>query len=170
VPHIPAEGAPTLGNRSFTVIADIDRPTKTTEGCLFTFGDAKSGVALYILKDRLVFDYNLFSTHIQVRSTIALPTGRFKAAAKLTKVEQTGRVTLLVDGRECGSVDIPKLIRRLWGAGMNIGHDEGLAVSKDYQVPFSFQGTLHELVLEVPPARPTPRDQRIETRADLAQQ
>ncbi len=170
VPHIPAEGAPTLGNRTFTVIADIDRPAATSEGCLFTFGDAKSGVALYILKDRLVFDYNLFGTHFTARSEAALSTGRFKVAARVEKIDQTGRVTLLVDDKPCGSVDLPKLIRRLWGAGMNIGRDEGLAVSKDYEVPFAFDGVLHQLVIEVPPAKPTPRDQRAETRADLAQQ
>ncbi len=170
VPHIPAEGAPALGNRSFTITADIVRPTTQSEGCLFTFGDAKSGVALYILKDRLVFDYNLYATHYQAVSKISMPKGKSTVTAKLSKLEKGGRVTLAINGQECGSVDIPKLIRRLWGAGMNIGQDEGLAVSKDYTVPFKFEGQLLQLTLDVPPAKPTKADQRAETRADLAQQ
>ena len=170
VDHIPAEGGPTLGNRTFSVIADIERPHAAAEGCLFTFGDAKSGVALYILKDRLAVDYNFFGTHYKAISSIVVPVGATRAAFTMSKLEKGGRLTLAIDGKDCGSVELPKLIRRLWGAGMNIGCDEGSAVSADYVVPFAFQGKLLQLTIEVPPAKPTRADQRAETRADLAQQ
>lgn len=91
-------------------------------------------------------------------------------SAKLEKLDKTGRISLYVDGRECAVIDVPYLTRRIWGAGMNIGCDDGLAVARDYTSPFPFTGTLHHVILDVPPMKPSKADQRIETRADLARQ
>ena len=170
IDHIPAEGAPALGNRTFSVIADIERADAKVEGCVFSFGDAKSGLSLFIQKNKLVFDYNIFATHHKVTSDIDAPTGRSQVAVTLTKLDQGGRVVLRINGKDCGSVDLPKLTRRMWGGGMNIGCDEGIAVSPDYTAPFPFQGKLHQVTIETPSMKPTKADQRMETRADLAQQ
>jgi hypothetical protein len=53
---------------------------------------------------------------------------------------------------------------------MNIGCDEGLAVSRNYTAPFTFQGRLHLVTLDTPPTRPTRGDQRALAKAELAQQ
>ena len=170
VDHIPAEGAPALGNRTFTIHADIERPKADTEGVLLSFGDAKNGLVLYVLKDRLIFDYNLYATHYRAVSPAPLPTGRMAVSATLEKRDKSGHISIAVNGITCASVDVPYLTRRIWGAGMNIGCDDGLAVASDYKPPFAFSGTLHHVTLDVPPMRASKADQRIETRADLAQQ
>ena len=170
VDQIPAEGAPALGNRTFSIIAEIDSAAAAEDGCLFAFGDMKSGLSFYIQNNRLLFDYNFFSTHYKAISTVPVPLGRSEVSVTLAKIEQAGRVTLRIGGRECGSVDLPKLLRRIWGGGMSIGCDEGAAVSPGYAAPFKFKGELIKLTLDTPPARPTRADQRVETRADLAQQ
>ena len=170
VDHIPAEGAPALGNRTFTVIADIERGDPKQEGCLVSFGDSKSGFALYMLGDRLLIDYNLFGTHFKAASSKPVPVGRCKVGATVEKLGKGGRVVLTIAGETVGEVALPLLNRRLWGGGMNIGCDEATTVSRDYSAPFAFQGRLHLLSIEVPPTRPTKADQRAQAEAELAQQ
>jgi arylsulfatase A-like enzyme len=170
IDHIPAEGAPSLGNRTFTIHADLERPKADTEGVLISFGDAKNGLAFYVLQDRLIFDYNLYATHYRCVSPAALPPGRMTVSAKLEKLEKGGRISIIIGGKEAASADLPYLTRRLWGAGMNIGSDDGLAVARDYTAPFAFTGTLHSVTLDVPPTKPSKADQRLQTRADLAEQ
>ena len=170
IDFIPGESAPDLGNRSFTVTVDFERTNAATEGCLLSFGDVKSGFALYVLKDKLAFDYNLFGTHYRVVSDIALPVGRAQAVASLNRQGAGGVVMLAVDGKPCGSVEIPQLLRRLWRGGLNIGRNDGTPVANDYTSPFVFSGKLHLVTVDVPAAKPTPKDQRARARADLAQQ
>ena len=41
-----------------------------------------------------------------------------------------------------------------------LGRDKGFPVCDDYAVPFAWNGTLHEVVVEVPgPTRPDPKDE-----------
>jgi hypothetical protein len=65
---------------------------------------------------------------------------------------------------------VPQLLRRLWRGGLNLGRNDGTPVSKDYLAPFVFEGRLHLVTIDVPPAKPTPHDQRARARAELAQQ
>ena len=60
-------------------------------------------------------------------------------------------MTLAVDGKPCGSVEVPQLLRRLWRGGLNIGRNDGTPVAKDYASPFAFQGKLHLVTIDVPP-------------------
>src|SRR5438045_4481348 len=48
--------APAFGNRTFSVTAEIERERAEMEGCIVTFGDIRAGFALYVLRERLVFD------------------------------------------------------------------------------------------------------------------
>ena len=48
--------------------------------------------------------------------------------------------------------------------------NDGTPVSKDYAPPFAFQGKLHLVTIDVPPAKPTAHDQRARAKAELAQQ
>jgi arylsulfatase len=167
---IPGESAPDLGNRSFTITIDLERAKATDGGCLLSFGDVKSGFAFYILKDRLAFDYNLFGTHYRAVADTALPTGRSQVRAEIKRQGPGALITLSADGKSCGSVEVPQLLRRLWRGGLNLGRNDGTPVSKDYLAPFVFEGRLHLVTIDVPPAKPTPHDQRARARAELAQQ
>jgi arylsulfatase A-like enzyme len=167
---IPAEGAPSLGNRTFTIIADIERASASEDGCLFALGDSKSGISLFVQNNRLVCDYSLFAKHYEAVSTLEVPVGRCIVSATLQKIEQTGCITLKIGESGCGSVDLPRLLRRIWGGAMTIGCDEGGTVSRNYEAPFAFKGRLHTLEIDTPPAKPTPVDERAQARAELAQQ
>src|SRR5256885_10894866 len=68
--------APSFGNRTFAVSAEIERANAEQEGCIVTFGDSRSGFALYLLRDRLVFDYNMFGQHLKAISDKPVPAGK----------------------------------------------------------------------------------------------
>ena len=76
IDFIPGEvGARRSATARSPITADIERPKAETEGVLLSFGDAKSGFAFYVLKDRLVFDYNLFATHYRAVSDVGAAGG-----------------------------------------------------------------------------------------------
>ena len=145
--------APSLGNRSFTVTAAIERDSARTQGALLTVGDGRSGFALYILGDRLVFDYNLFGEHLKAVSSRAVPTGRSSVGVVVERLGRVGRASIVIDGESCGGIDIAFLIRRHSGGNFNIGCDEGMAVSNDYTAPFAFEGRIAEVVIDLPAQR-----------------
>jgi len=101
-----------------------------------------------------------------------VPTGKVSVGAMVERLDRVGRASVLIGGRPCGSVELPFLVRRHAGGNLNIGCDEGLAVSDDYTAPFAFQGKLGEVVVELPqqPRTEARQADRAEVAADLARQ
>ena len=153
LPEIRMSTAPSFGNRTFTISAEIERADAEQEGCLVTFGDSRSGFALYLLRDRLVFDYNMFGQHLKAISDKPVPAGKVSVGVAVERLGRVGRATVLIGGKPCGSVDLPFLVRRHSGGNLNLGCDEGIAVSDDYTAPFKFQGRINELVIDIPKLR-----------------
>jgi arylsulfatase len=162
--HMTGEVSPPLGNRSFTASAEIVRASATTEGALFALGTRNNGMAFYVLKDRLIFDYNLFTKHHKAVSNIPVPVGASTVAVSFEKVGERGRATVLINDVACGNVEVPTVLRMISSAGMDAGRDAGSSVSDDYEPPFDFQGQIKRLVIELPE-----RSRRAEAEAQTAQ-
>ena len=150
VAHMTGEVSPPLGNRSFVATAEVERPTATSEGAIFGLVTRNNGLAFYVLGDRLVFDYNLFTHHYKAISSRPIPAGKSTLSVHLEKLGERGRATVSIDGVACGSVEIPKILRMISSNGMDAGCDGGSAVSDDYEAPFVFQGKISRLVIELP--------------------
>jgi arylsulfatase len=150
VSYLNSDIAPPLGNRSFTITASIDRATSTTQGCLLAYGKQTSGLALYVLGDRLVFDYNCFGRHSRVESSIAVPIGKSEVGVAFERLDRAARATLRIGGQDCGSIDISRVMKMISSSGLNIGRNPGSAVSPDYAPPFAFEGGFDRLVFELP--------------------
>jgi len=172
VAHMSGEVAPPLGNRSFTVTAELRRPKADTEGAIFALGSNNNGMAFYVLGDRLIFDYNLFSKHYKAISDRPVPAGDCTVSVVFEKIGEQGRATLMIDGAACGQVEVPRVLRMISSYGMDAGRDSGAAVSDDYAVPFEFQGSIRKLVFEMP--RRNKRDEKdareAKMRSDLSRQ
>ena len=164
VAHMTGEVSPSLGGRSFTATAELDRPTTNSEGAIFALGSAHNGIAFYVLGDRLVFDYNLFTKHCKAISSIAVPKGKSTVSVALEKMGNSGRATISIDGKACGQVEIPTILRMISSTGMDAGRDPGSPVSDDYAAPFEFQGKIVRLVFDMPE-----RSRRDETSAQSAE-
>ncbi|HUN50230.1 MAG TPA: arylsulfatase, partial [Candidatus Sulfotelmatobacter sp.] len=170
--HINADVAPAIGNRSFTVTAEIERAAATDGGCLFAYGSANNGLSLYILGNKLVFDYNLFGKHYKAVSGRPVPTGAATIGVAFERLGQTGRAAVTIAGQECGAVEVPFVLRMISSGGMDVARDPGSAVSDDYQPPFEFQGQIHRLVFETPDrgAKAEADARKAQIRADMARQ
>jgi len=173
VSYLNSDIAPPLGNRTFTVIADIERATDRTEGCLFAYGKRTSGMVLYLLGDRLVFDYNCFGHHSRVESARPVPAGASRVEVAFERVESgPARATLRIDGEDSGSVEVPKVMRMISSTGMHVGRNPGSAVSPDYTPPFAFEGRIVQLVFQLPEksGRGERQARQVEASAFLARQ
>jgi arylsulfatase len=150
VSYLNSDIAPPLGNRSFTITASIDRATATTQGCLLAYGKQTSGLALYVLGDRLVFDYNCFGRHSRVESSLAVPIGKSEVGVVFERLDRAARATLRIGDQDCGSIDISRVMKMISSSGLHIGRNPGSAVSPDYAPPFAFEGGFDRLVFELP--------------------
>ncbi len=83
--------APSLGNRTFLATADIVRDRAEDEGCIFAFGDHRSGFTLYIQRGKLIFDYNLFGEHLKATSDRPLPVGKVSVGVAVERLGRVGR-------------------------------------------------------------------------------
>ena len=83
-----------------------------------------------------------------------MPAGRVSIGIRVHArgERHQGHGTLYVNGEACGEHDIPRTIPfriSLAGEGLCCGWDSGLPVTKDYEAPFRFTGTIDHVVVDV---------------------
>ena len=152
VTHLPAECAPAVAGRSWTMTAKVER-SSGDDGILFTSGTQNSGYSFFVKDDRLCFDYNAFGDHTLVVSDAPIPAGASELTVRFERTGRTGSAELRVDGEACGRIDIPYLMRMMSSVGADIGRGTTSAVSKEYEGRFPFGGVLGELEVVVDPSR-----------------
>ena len=152
VSRYSSDVAPPTGNRSFAISADFTLGA-TRQGTIVARGSANGGYVLFVQDGHLVFDYNFFHTHSQVRSAIAVPNGPCVAGVRVDRVAKTGRATLFIDGVDAGSVDVPEMVAMVSSTGMDVGRSMA-PVCHDYQPPFVFDGELRRVTFEIATSRP----------------
>ena len=156
VSHVPSEVAPTLGSRSWDMVVDIERGAVNDQGVLFVYGTQNQGVSLFIKDNHLMFDYNIFTNHHVVRSDLEIPVGRVSVGAQFRRKGSEATITLQIDNTDCGSIDVPFVIRMMSSTGMDIGLDRLSPVSDEYKdlAPFAFTGEIHQLDIDLLKYRP----------------
>ena len=166
ISHLPSGSGAGLGNRSFVIEAHVERPAGA-EGVLLATGSTNVGLSLFVQKDHLLFDYNIFHDHHIIRSLSPLPVGDSLLGVHFARDGSTGTATLLVDGSPAGSMDVPFVVRMLGSAGMDIGRDAYSPISDLYEGPFPFQGVFRELVIHLPDREDSLEDAVIGLRAEM---
>ena len=148
---LPAQSAAAVGGRSWELSATIDRD-EGEGGVLYAMGNGNSGFVTFVQGDRLVFDYNCFGEHHVVESSIPVPVGRSVVGVDFERTGTGGVAHLVIDGRSCGEIDIPFVMRVISSMGASVGFDHGLPVSRRYDDAFPFGGTLHrvDIALQTP--------------------
>jgi len=172
----PNGDAPSILNASYRFVADVDIPPNGAEGMLITQGGRFAGYGFYILKNRPVFNWNLFGLkHVRWEGPELTP-GRhtlefdFKydglgfatlAFGSTSGIGRGGTGTLKVDGK---AVDEQKMDHSVpiilqFDESLDVGSDTLTGVDdRDYQVPFAFTGTINKITLTIDRPKLSPED------------
>jgi len=149
---MPAQVGAQIGGRSWDLDAQIVR-ARGENGVLYATGTANSGVSVFVQDEKLVLDYNEFGVHRVVESDRDVPAGASIVGVRFRRTggpgEKTGRATLVIDGQECGTVDVPFVMNIISSIGPSVAHDHGSPVSDRYPDAFPFAGTLVQVDIQL---------------------
>ncbi len=164
---IPLGNAPEILDRDYNIIAEVTIPKGGAEGMIVTMGGRFGGYALYLLKGKPVFVYNLvdlerFRWEGGVGGVIgddlfgrALEPGkhtiRFDFKYDGPGPGKGGTGVLLVDGRELARKTIAHTIPLLMTIDetFDIGSDTRSPVDDSYELPFRFTGKIDKLTFKL---------------------
>lgn len=142
LPALLAPGVPTLPGR---LDVDVAPAVPGVVGVLCALGGRFGGWSLFVLEDRLHFDYTYYSvTHSEVVSErLDLEGVTSLGFSFVPSSDSAGRVTLWVDGREVGGgeVDIVPLVHSSLEP-FEVGADSLTPVSARYASPYRFTGEI----------------------------
>lgn len=153
---------PGLGNRSWTIAADLDVPAGGAEGVLAAQGGRMSGWAFAVLKGVPTFFYRTSDRDdalFRLAAPQALAPGRHAVSVAFTidgaGFGRGGRFVLGIDGREAAQGRVERTVPFHFAPeDATIGRDGGSSISDDYAVPFAFTGALREVTVELGPVQP----------------
>ncbi|MCI3949075.1 MAG: sulfatase [Acidimicrobiales bacterium] len=146
VSHVPADVAPPLGGRNWTVTATVEGPA---EGVLYARGGHNVGHTFFVAGGELHFDYNALGTHHRVSAAVGALEGSHQLSARFERDGRGGVLHLAVDGNDVASTEVPQLVRMLGSTGLDIGRDALSPVVDDYEAPFPFTGTIESVVFSI---------------------
>ncbi|MEX1006257.1 MAG: arylsulfatase [Acidimicrobiia bacterium] len=165
---VPDDSVPRLFG-GFRLSAAVEVPD-APEGVLCALGDWTNGFAFYVRDGRLVFALNRAGDLRVVTGSSPVPAGRHELMCHYALDGGSGpAVTLLHDDEVVASVTLDVPVPLFWqhgGTALCLGYDRGFPVCDDYEVPFAWNGVLHEVVVEV--GRQMPPDPGVEMRVALA--
>lgn len=169
VTHVPADAAPPLGGRNWTVRAEVDMGAGA-EGVLYARGSHNVGHSFFVQDATLHFDYNALGTHHRVSTPLgADASGRHALTARFDRTGKGGTLTLAVDDDDRASVEIPKLVRMLGSTGLDVGRDGLSPVVDAYVAPFAFTGAIDRITFTIR-GRTTAADVAATARAELSKE
>lgn len=152
VTAVPEFNAPKLGSASNLVTIDVDIDAGS-EGVLYALGGYSGGVALWVDKGKLYFEFNTFQVErTRVESAVPLANGRLKI--EVESIRPVGPatpvdVTIRVDGAEVAKAHVPRSPSLFFTANdaFDVGMDSYSPVSEAYfdRAPFKFNGKIHAL-------------------------
>ncbi len=152
--RLAENAAPNTKNRSHTITADITIPEKGGDGVIVAEGGLGAGFAFYVLNGKLVYEYNWFDEdRYIVTSSENVPFGKSTVkyefiydGASIEDMAKGGKSILYINGKKVGEGHVEKTVPGRFGIDtFGIGEDTGSPVSKNYQPPFAFKGTINKV-------------------------
>jgi arylsulfatase len=171
---VPESVAVNVRNRPHSIVAGVEIPDGlVARGVLCAMGNALGGWVLYAIDGTLRYVHNLGGRERhRIVSNTKIPSGAHRLGFRYDKTgDFQGHGVLLLDGEPVGDGDIPFFtpVRfSITGAGLSAGYEIGPAISDDYEAPFRWNATLHQVVIEVNGAQH--RDPEAEFEAIMSEQ
>lgn len=153
---LPEASAPDLKNKSFSVTAKVTVKDNAS-GMIFTQGGNTGGWAFYMKDGKLSGVHNFLDVQrYSVTSNDPVTAGDHELKMAFTydggkAPGKGGSLTLSVDGKTVGSGKIERTTPFKYSLSENqdIGSDTGTPVTYDYTPPFTFEGTLGQVVVDL---------------------
>jgi arylsulfatase A-like enzyme len=165
-PGINSSNAPNILGRSYSMSAEVDVPQGGGDGMIATMGGRWGGWGLYMLKGKPVFHYNmLILAQYHWEGPDVLTPGKHTIAFDYTYdgpgIAKGGSGELKVDGKVVATGKQANSIAFLQVADetFDVGLDTRTGVSRDYQVPFAFDGKIDRLTVKLGPMMLTAADE-----------
>jgi arylsulfatase A-like enzyme len=155
--RMPEFTAPAIGNHNNTVTIDLECGAEAN-GVLYALGGAGGGLACYLDKGQLVFEYNLMIIDRSIaKSREKLPPGKHTIVVKTSlstpKPGAPADVVLTVDGKEAARTAVKMTVPAAFTASesFDVGTDLGSTVSRDYygRRPFRFDGKIDRVTVQL---------------------
>lgn len=149
ISHIPADACPPLGGRNFDLSVEITVGDEPPSGVMYSRGSHNVGHCFYVHDGHLVFDYNALGTHSRASAPLVLDPGAHTLGVAFRRDGIGGRLTLLIDGLEAGSVEVPQVVRLLGSTGMDLGRGPCTAIVDDVEGMATFSAPIRRIVFEL---------------------
>ncbi|MCX7111248.1 MAG: arylsulfatase [Proteobacteria bacterium] len=153
--RMPEFTAPGLGRESNHVTVEAEMGDNAS-GILYALGGASGGLALYMDKGDLVYEYNMMIIErYTARSKTKLGSGKHKIEVDTTiaKPGAPAEVVLTVDGTETARTTVKRTVPAAFTASesFDVGVDLGSPVSRAYfdRAPFRFEGKIEGVRVEL---------------------
>jgi arylsulfatase A-like enzyme len=161
---IPVANAPSILNKDYTITAEVTIPKSGAEGMIVTMGGRFGGYALYLLRGKPVFVYNLLDLEryrweggVGGEDWLgdSLKPGKHTIVFDFKLAEpglgKGGTGVLSVDGRELSRKTVEHTIPFLMAIdeSLDIGSDTRTGVDDSYTLPFVFAGTINKLTFKL---------------------
>jgi arylsulfatase A-like enzyme len=173
---IPLGNAPSILDKDYTITAEVTIPNGGAEGMIVTLGGRFGGYALYLLKGKPVFSYNMLDLErfrweggVGGRDLFsdALKPGKhtivFDFKYNGPGPGKGGTGVLTVDGKLVAAKTIPHTIPILMTIDetFDIGSDTRTTVDDSYKLPFHFTGKIDKLTFKLGPEQMTNDEQKL---------
>ncbi len=150
VTHVPADAAPPLGGRPWTVTADVRVGDEPVEGVLYARGSHNVGHAFFVKDGALHFEYNALGTRYRATAPITLAPGPHALVAQFARTDaRSGELTIACDGVDLATAAIPRIVRMPGSTGLDVGRDALSTVAPDYEGPFPFSGEIERVTFRI---------------------
>jgi arylsulfatase len=153
--RMPEFTAPGLGRESNHVTIDAELG-ESASGVLYALGGASGGLALYMDKGELVYEYNMMIIErYTARSKGKITPGkhRIEVDTTIAKPGAPAEVVLKVDGAEVARTTVQRTVPAAFTASetFDVGVDLGSPVSLDYfdRRPFAFAGKINKVEVQL---------------------
>lgn len=140
-----------IGKKAVTITANIDLPAGKSEGVIWAGGGLTGGTALFIKNGVLQYILNDGVKEIILTSDKPLTPGKHAI-----KIEFTDANTVLasLDNEQFAqqeNIIKGKYLSAFGSEGVSVGRDLNSPVTKAYDAPFAFSGTVNSVIVEQQP-------------------
>lgn len=155
--RMPEFTAPGLGRENSKIVLDVETG-KESSGVLYSLGGFSGGLALFMDKGRIVYEYNMMIIEryfVETQEKLSPGRHKIEVTTKLKSLQpmSEGKVTIKVDGKEWASGTIERTVPAAFtpSESFNVGIDLGSPVSIRYydKAPFKFEGKIHTVKVDI---------------------